>query len=180
MPLLRLLVALASVALLASGWLLQHDAGQLFFDACPSLQQLSVPCPPWAGRQPVPEFMFIVCYVLAGLGAVFAAWPLVDGLLDRPPEAVLAEFIQRGRDLHERCRREGEDAVRPAIDEWTREVAQFLRRLGHKYVVAFGDYHGVELFASQYDTAVTREIRQRLARLTEFEARFRSASPAPD
>jgi hypothetical protein len=120
----------------------------------------------------MPDFMPYVLYALAILGALFVAAPLVRGALDQPPEIMLANFIQRGRDLHERCRREGDDAVMPAIDAWTRDVSQFLRHLGHKYVVAFGDFRGVELFASQYDTSATLEIRQRLQRLTEFQQRF--------
>lgn len=174
MPALRILVALASVTLIVSGWIIQHGSGTLYFDPCPYLQQLSMACPAWAARQPLPEFMPWVCYASAALGILLAVWPLVAGALDRPPAVRLAELIQQGRDLHERCRQEGDEAMRPAIDAWTGEVGQLLRRLGHRYVVAFDDYGGVELFASQYDTPVTREIRQRLARLSEFESRLRS------
>jgi hypothetical protein len=174
MPFLRFLVALASAALVVSGWTLQNGPHNLYFDPCLYLQQLSIACPTWAARQPVPDFMPYVLYALAILGALFVAAPLVRGALDQPPESMLANFIQRGRDLHERCRREGDEAVMPAIDAWTRDVSQFLRHLGHKYVVAFGDFRGVELFASQYDTSATLEIRQRLQRLAEFQQRFQN------
>jgi hypothetical protein len=122
----------------------------------------------------VPDFLPVVLYALAGLGLLVVIWPLFQGMLDQPPATMLANFIQQGRDLHERCRQEGDEAVMPAIEAWTQEVSKFLRHLGHKYVLAFGDFRGVELFASQYDTAATLEIRQRIQRLTEFEQRFRA------
>src|SRR5579862_1849509 len=171
MPFFRFLVALASAAFVVSGWTLQNGPHNLYIDLCPTLQRLSLDCPAWAAKQPVPEFMPMVLYALAGLGLLFVIWPLFQGMLDQPPETMLANFIQQGRDLHERCRQEGDERVRPAIEAWTREVSQFLRHLGHKYVVAFADFRGVELFASQYDTAATMEIRQRIQRLTEFEQR---------
>ena len=174
MPFLRFLVALACAALLVSGWMLQNGPHDLYIDVCPLLQQAALPCPSWAAKQPVPDFMPLVLYGFASLGALFVIWPLVSGVLDQPPETMLADFIQRGRDLHERARREGDVAVMPALDAWTREVSQFLRHLGHKYVVAFSDFKGVELFASQYDTTATLEIRQRIQRLTEFAQRFRA------
>jgi len=176
MPFLRFLVALACAALVVSGWMLQTGPHNLYMDVCPYLQQIPIDCPAWAARRPVPDFMPVILYGLAALGGLFVLWPLIDGVLDQPPETTLAQFIQRGRDLHERCRREGDEVVMPAIDAWTRDVSNFLRRLGHKYVVSFADFKGVELFASQYDTAATREIRQRLQRLTEFEERFRGES----
>ena len=174
MPFLRFLVAAACAALVLSGLLLQNGPHDLYFDVCPWLQLAAVDCPSWAAKQPVPDFMPWILYALAALGLLFVVWPLVSGILDQPPETMLAQFIQRGRDLHERCRREGDEAMKPAIDAWTREVSQFLRHLGHKYVIAFGDFKGVELFASQYDTAATMEIRQRIQRLTEFAQRFRA------
>jgi hypothetical protein len=173
MPFLRFLVALACAALLVSGWMLQNGPHDLYIDVCPYLQQIPLECPPWAARQPVPAFAPLILYALAGLGGLFVLWPLVNGLLDQPPATMLAQLIQRGRDLHERARREGDEAVQPALEAWTRDASQFLRRLGHKYVVAFSDFKGVELFASQYDTAATREIRQRIQRLSEFADRFR-------
>jgi hypothetical protein len=173
MPFLRFLMALACAALVISGWMLQNGPHDLYIDVCPVLQQAAIPCPSWAARQPLPDFMPFALYGLAALGVLFVLWPLLSGVLDQPPAVMLAEFIQRGRDLHERARREGDEAVMPALDAWTREVSQFLRRLGHKYVLAFSDFKSVELFASQYDTPATLEIRQRIQRLSEFEQRFR-------
>jgi len=176
MPFLRFLVALACAALVVSGWMLQTGPHNVYIDICPYLQQIPVECPSWAAKRPVPDFMPLILYGLAALGALFVVWPLIEGALDQPPGTALEQLIQRGRDLHERCRRDGDEAARPAIEAWTRDVSQFLRRLGHKYVVAFADFKGIELFASQYDTPATREIRQRLQRLTEVAERFRDNS----
>jgi hypothetical protein len=174
MPFLRFLLAVACAALVVSGLMLQNGPRDLYFDICPWLQQAAIDCPAWVAKRPVPEFMPWILYGLAVLGLLLVLWPLIHGALDQPPETMLAQFIQRGRDLHERCRREGDEAVLPAIDAWRREASQFLRHLGHKYVIAFGDFKGVELFASQYDTAATLEIRKRIQRLTEFAQRFRN------
>ena len=173
MPFLRFLVALACVSLVVSGLMLHNGPHNVVIDACPWLQQLSLNCPAWLSPQPVPEFAPQVCFGMAGLGFLFVIWPLFRGALDQPPQILLQEFIQRGRDLHERARKEGDQAVQPDIDAWNREVSSLLRRLGHRYVLAFGDFRNIQLFASQYDTAATIELRQRLQRLEEFLQRFR-------
>ena len=56
-------------------------------------------------------------------------------------------------------------------------IVSLLRRLGHRYVLAFGDFRNIQLFASQYDTAATIELRQRLQRLEEFLQRFQQPDP---
>jgi hypothetical protein len=173
MPFLRFLVALACASLIVSGLMLHNGPHDVVIDACPWLQQLSVNCPAWLKPQPVPEFAPLLCFCVAGLGFLFVIWPLFGRVLDQPPQILLEQFIQRGRDLHERCRKEGDQAVQPDIDTWNREVSDLLRRLGHRYVLAFADFRNIQLFASQYDTATTIELRQRLQRLEEFLQRFR-------
>ena len=173
MPFLRFLVALACASLIVSGLMLHNGPHDVVIDACPWLQQLSVTCPAWLQPQPIPEFAPLLCFCVAGLGFLFVIWPLFGGVLDQPPQILLEQFIQRGRDLHERCRKEGDQAVQPDIDTWNREVSDVLRRLGHRYVLAFGEFRSIQLFPSQYDTATTIELRQRLQRLEEFMQRFR-------
>ena len=177
MPFLRFLVALACVSLVVAGLMLHNGPHDEVIDACPWLQQLSLNCPAWLSSQPVPEFAPQVCFVVAALGFLFVIWPLFSGVLDQPPQILLEQYIQRGRDLHERCRKEGDQAVQPDIDAWSREVSASLRHLGHRYVLAYGDFRNIQLFASQYDTAATIELRQRLQRLEEFLQRFRQAEP---
>ncbi len=173
MPFLRFLLALACVALALSGWILQHGPQDLMFDPCLAVKALSLACPGWLTPRHVPDATPFVLYGLAALGLLFVIGPLFRGALDQPPEAMLERFIQQGRDLHERCRKEGDESVQPDIDAWNDEVTGFLRRLGHRYILAFGDLRDIQLFASQYDTAATIEIRQRLQRLNEFLQRFR-------
>ena len=173
MPFLRLLLALACVALIASAWTLQHGPQDVVVDPCIAIRVLSLSCPGWLTPLHVPVATPFVLYALAGLGLVVVIGPLLGGVLDQPPEAMLERFIQQGRDLHERCRKEGDEQVQPDIDAWNNEVKGFLRRLGHRYVLAFGDLRDIQLFASQYDTTTTVEIRRRLQRLNEFLQRFR-------
>jgi hypothetical protein len=168
----RCLVVLACGLLTALGVLLQTAPGVAVLDACRYLQRLSGTCPPWVAEQNIPPAAPWVCYAMAGLGLLFVISSLMSAAFVQPPEATLAQFIQRGRDLHERCRKEGDQAVIPDIHAWTDEVSKFLRRLGHRYLVLFGDFGGIQLFASQYDTAATLEIRQRIQRLNEFIQRF--------
>jgi hypothetical protein len=172
MPFLRFLLALACVSLIVSGLMLQNGPHDIVVDVCPRLHQLALACPGWMSPQRVPDFTPFALYALAGLGILIVISPLLRGALDQPPATALEQFIQRGRDLHERCRKEGDQLVQPDIDAWTAEVTAFLRRLGHRYVLAFGDFRDIQLFASQYDTAATIEIRQRLHRLNEFLQRF--------
>jgi hypothetical protein len=178
MPFLRFLVALACASLLVSGLMLHNGPHDVVIDACPWLRQVPLDCPAWLTPQPVPVFAPLVCFCLAGLGFLFVIWPLFGGALDQPPQVLLEQFIQRGRDLHERARNEGDQAVQPDIDAWNGEVSALLRRLGHRYVLAFGDFRNIQLFASQYDTAATIELRQRLQRLEEFLQRFKE-EPEP-
>jgi len=180
MALVRFLVALASALLVYSGWTLQNAPRDAAFDPCPWIRQFSTVCPAWLTDPDLPSLAPKFLYLFAGLGLLFVIWPLFSGVIDQPPSSALAMYIQRGRDLHERCRKEGDQAVSRDIEAWTNEVSKFLRRLGHRYVVAFGDFRGVELFASQYDTEATREIRQRIQRLTEFAQRFNDGNPQPD
>jgi hypothetical protein len=177
MPFLRFLVALACVSLIVSGLMLHDGPQDVVIDACPWLQRLSLECPAWLTPQPVPGSAPLICFCVAGLGFMFVIWPLFTGVLDQPPQMLLEQFIQRGRDLHERCRKEGDQAVEPDIEAWNREVSALLRRLGHRYVLAFGDFRNIQLFASQYDTPATLELRQRLQRLEEFLQRFQKPEP---
>jgi hypothetical protein len=174
MPLLRLLVLLACVSLSLSGYLLESGPADASVDACQWLAQWLSSCPAWLSVQRIPQAAPAVLYAIAALGLLFVVWPVFQGAFAPPPENTLALLIQRGRDLHERCRKEGEQAVAADINAWIDEVAGFLRRLGHRYVVSFGDFNGIQLFASQYDTAATLEIRQRIQRLNEFLQRFRN------
>jgi hypothetical protein len=169
---IRCLIVLACGLLTASGVLLQTSPRDAALDACRWLERWSGSCPSWVSEQNIPPAAPWVCFAMACLGLLFVASSLLRGLFVQPPEAVLAQFIQRGRDLHERCRKEGDRAVIPDIHAWTDEVSKFLRRLGHRYLVLFGDCGGIQLFASQYDTAATLEIRQRIQRLSEFLKRF--------
>jgi hypothetical protein len=168
----RCLISLACGALMALGLALQSAPGDVVMDACRWLQHWSGSCPAWLFAQNIPPAAPWVCFAMAALGLLFVVSSLLSGLFVQPPEAMLAQFIQRGRDLHERCRKEGDQAVMPDIHAWTDEVSKFLRRLGHRYLVLFGDFGGIQLFASQYDTAATLEIRQRIHRLSEFMQRF--------
>jgi hypothetical protein len=172
MLLLRCLVALACVLLSLSGFMLHIGPRDAAFDVCPWIERFVSPCPPWLSERSIPEAAPWALYAIACLGLLFVIWPLLQATLDRPTENTLALFIQRGRDLHERCRKEGDRAVIADINAWTDEVSKFLRRLGHRYVVSFGDFAGIQLFASQYDTAATLAIRQRIQRLSEFLQRF--------
>jgi hypothetical protein len=174
MLLLRCLVALACVLLSLSGYMLQIGPRDAAINACEWVARFSNTCPAWLADRPVPEAAPWVLYTIACFALLFVIWPLFQGAFSVPPENTLALFIQRGRDLHERCRKEGDQAVIADIGAWTDEVSKFLRRLGHRYVVSFGDFHGIQLFASQYDTAATLEIRQRIQRLSEFLQRFRA------
>ena len=177
MPFLRFLVALACVSLIVSGLTLHNGPHDVVIDACPSLQQLSLACPAWLTPEPMPDYAPQLCYALAGVGLLFVIWPLFSGALDQPPQILLEQLIQRGRDLHERCRKQGDQAVQADIDAWNSHVSALLRRLGHRYVLAYGDFRNIQLFASQYDTAATIELRQRLQRLEEFLQRFRQPEP---
>jgi hypothetical protein len=179
MALLRCLVALACVLLSLSGYMLQIGPHDVSVDACDWVVQFAGSCPPWLSQQRIPEATPWVLYGLAFFGLLFVIWPLFRGSFADPPDSALELFIQRGRDLHERCRKEGDQAVIVDINAWTEEVSKFLRRLGHRYVVSFGDFNGIQLFASQYDTATTLELRQRIARLSEFLERFRNGAPQP-
>jgi hypothetical protein len=180
MAFVRILIALASALLVYSGWMLQNGPRDVVFDPCPWVRQFSTACPSWLSAQPIPDAAPKVMYTIAGFALLFVIWPLFAGALDQPPAEMLAQFIQRGRDLHARCRKEGDQAVMPDVEAWTHEVSRFLRRLGHRYVVAFGDLRGIQLFASQYDTDATLELRQRIHRLTEFAQRFNDGSTQPD
>ncbi|HEY6451430.1 MAG TPA: hypothetical protein VIX87_02400 [Steroidobacteraceae bacterium] len=173
----RCLVLLASGLLTISGVLLEVSPRDAAVDACHWIERLSSPCPSWVSEQNIPPISPWVCFALACLGLLFVVCSLLKGVFDRPPESVLAEFIQRGRDLHERCRKEGDQAVIPEIDAWTGEVSRFLRRLGHRYIELFSDFRGMQLFASQYDTAASLEIRQRIQRLNEFMLKFPAGRP---
>jgi hypothetical protein len=175
MSLLRFLIAVGCVLLSLSGWMLQQGPRDALIDLCPWIEPLAHTCPKWLSGIPLPDSLPWALYAIAGLGLLFMAWPLFSGSLAQAPEDTLAQFIQRGRDLHARCRKEGDQAVLPDIHAWTDEVSQFLRRLGHRYVIAFGDFGSVQLFASQYDTAASLEIRQRIQRLSEFLQRFRES-----
>jgi hypothetical protein len=176
---LRCLVALACALLCLSGFMLQIGPRDAVLDVCPWILQFASSCPAWLAARSIPPSTPLVLYALSSLGMLFVILPLFRGFLDQPPEATLELFIQRGRDLHERCRKEGDQAVMAEIGAWTEEVSRFLRRLGHRYVVAFGDFAGIQLFASQYDTAASMEIRQRLQRLSEFLQKFRSGGGEP-
>jgi len=169
---IRCLILLACALLAAAGVILQIAPHDAVLDACLWIERLSGPCPGWVSEQNIPPAAPWVCFAMACLGLLFVASSLLGGLFVQPPEATLVQFIQRGRDLHERCRKEGDQAVIPDIHVWTDEVSKFLRRLGHRYLVLFGDFGGIQLFASQYDTAATLEIRQRIQRLSEFVQRF--------
>ena len=177
---LRFLVALACVLLGVSAFMLQSGSPATVLDVCPWLGQLVGSCPQWLAARRIPESAPQALYAIAGLGLLFLILPLFQGLLDQPPAQMLESFIQRGRDLHERCRKQGDQAVLADIATWNEEVTMFLRRLGHRYVVAFGDFAGISLFASQYDTQVSLELRQRIARLTEFQQRFREPGHKED
>jgi len=168
----RCLIMLACGLLAALGALLHIAPRDAVLDACRWLGRLSGSCPSWVSEQNIPPAAPWVCFAMAGLGLLFVVSSLLSGLFVQPPEATLAQFIQRGRDLHERCRKEGDQAVTPDIHAWTDEVSKFLRRLGHRYLVLFGDFGDIQLFASQYDTATTLEIRQRIQRLSEFIQKF--------
>jgi hypothetical protein len=172
MPLVRFLVALACALVFAAGWVLQNGHRNAALDLCPWIMQFSSYCPAWLADRTLSEMVPWTLYGLSGFGLVFLIGQVLRGSLDQPPETALAEFIQRGRDLHERCRKEGDQAVLSDIKAWIAEVTQYLRHLGHRYVVAFGEFRDVQLFASQYDTAATLEIRQRIQRLMEFAQRF--------
>ncbi len=180
MPLLRFLIALGCTLAVTSAVMLQTGHRNAALDLCPWVREFSSPCPPWMLDQTLPEMVPWMLYALAAVGALFVLAPLARSSLDEPPESALARFIQRGRDLHERCRKEGEQAVLPDIKDWIADVNRYLRHLGHRYVVSFSDFRNLELFASQYDTAATLEIRQRLHRLNEFAQRFRSGDAAPE
>ena len=169
---IRCLILLASGLLTTAGVLLDLSPRDAAVDACHWIERFSSPCPAWVSEQNIPPISPWVCYALACLGLLFVVCSLLKGVFDQPPESVLAEFIQRGRDLHERCRKEGDQAVIPEIDAWTGEVSKFLRRLGHRYFELFSDFRGIQLFASQYDTAASLEIRQRIQRLNEFMLKF--------
>jgi hypothetical protein len=172
----RCLVVLTCGLLTTLGVLLQTAPGVAVLNACRWLERWSGACPSWVSERNIPPAAPWVCYAMAGLGLLFVISSLVSGLFVQRPEATLAQFIQRGRDLHERCRKEGDQAVIPDIHAWTDEVSKFLRRLGHRYLVLFGDFGDIQLFASQYDTAATLEIRQRIQRLNEFIQRFHAGS----
>jgi hypothetical protein len=172
MPLLRCLVALGCALLSISAFMLQNGPRDAGVDVCPWVERLVAPCPPWLNIPSIPDSVPWALYAIAGLGLLFVIWPLFSAA-SPPAEDRLTLFIQRGRDLHERCRKEGDQAVLPDIHAWIAEVSRYLRSLGHRYVVAFGDFAGIQLFASQYDTEATLEIRQRIARLSEFLQRFR-------
>jgi len=174
MPLVRFLVAVAGALSLACGLLLQTGHLNAALDLCPWLEEFSRRCPPWVPNRTLPEFVPWTLYGLALLAMLLVLAPLLRGSLDEPPETALAQFIQRGRDLHERCRKEGDQAVMPDIKAWIADVTHYLRHLGHRYVVSFGEFADLQLFASQYDTAATLELRQRIQRLSEFAQRFRS------
>jgi hypothetical protein len=168
----RLLVALLCAVACASGLVLQNGHHNAALDLCPWVEQFSGRCPPWLINQTLSEAVPWGLYALAGGGLLFIFAPLLRSALDEPPATALAQFIQRGRDLHERCRKEGDQAVQPDIKAWVADVTQYLRHLGHRYVVSFGEYGSLQPFASQYDTAATLEIRQRIQRLSEFAQRF--------
>jgi hypothetical protein len=175
MLLRRFVIVLACGLLTALGVLLQTAPRDAVLDACRWLEGWSGSCPSWLSEQNIPPAAPWVCFAMAGLGLLFVVSSLLSGLFVQSPEATLAQFIQRGRDLHERCRKEGDQAVIPDIHAWTDEVSKFLRRLGHRYLVLFGDFGGIQLFASQYDTAATLEIRQRIHRLSEFIQKFHAS-----
>jgi hypothetical protein len=168
----RCFVVLACGLLTALGVVLQLAPRDAALTACRWLERLSGSCPSWVSEQNIPPAAPWVCFAMAGLGLLFLISSLLSGLFVQSPEATLAQFIQRGRDLHERCRKEGDQAVMPDIHAWSDEVSKFLRRLGHRYLVLFGDFAGIQLFASQYDTAATLELRQRIQRLSEFIQKF--------
>ena len=180
MPLLRLLIALACALTLGSAVMLQTGHRNAALDLCPWVREFSPHCPPWLIDQTLPEMVPWTLYALVAIGILFVLAPLLRTSLDEPPESALARFIQRGRDLHERCRKEGEQAVLPDIKAWITDVTRYLRHLGHRYVVSFSDFRNLDLFASQYDTAATLEIRQRLQRLDEFAQRFRNGERPHD
>lgn len=171
----RCLIVLSCGLLTAAGIVLQIAPGDAVLTVCRWLERWPGSCPSWLSEQNIPPAAPWVCFAMAGLGLLFVTSSLLSGLFAQPPEAMLAQFIQRGRDLHERCRKEGDQAVITDIHAWTDEVSKFLRRLGHRYLVLFGDFGGIQLFASQYDTAATLEIRQRLQRLNEFIQRFHAS-----
>jgi len=178
MPLLRLLIALGCTLALASAVMLQAGHRNAALDLCPWVREFSPQCPPWLIDQTLPEVVPWALYALVAAGLLFVLAPLLRSSLDEPAETALARFIQRGRDLHERCRKEGDQAVLPDINRWIADVTRYLRHLGHRYVVSFSDFRNLEVFASQYDTAATLEIRQRLYRLDEFAQRFGSGEVA--
>ncbi len=168
----RCLILLACALLTAAGVVLQIAPHDAVSGVCRWIERMSGSCPAWVSEQNIPPVTPWVCFAMACLGLLFVTTSLFRGMVVQPPEAALAQFIQRGRDLHERCRKEGDDAVIQDIHAWTDEVSRFLRRLGHRYLVLFGDFRDVQLFASQYDTAATLEIRQRIQRLSEFAQRI--------
>jgi hypothetical protein len=109
----RCLVVLACGLLTTLGVLLQTAPGVAVLNACRWLERWSGACPSWVSERNIPPAAPWVCYAMAGLGLLFVISSLVSGLFVQRPEATLAQFIQRGRDLHERCRKEGDQAVRP-------------------------------------------------------------------
>src|ERR1700677_4626428 len=111
MLLLRCLVALACVLLSLSGYMLQIGPRDAAINACEWVARFSNTCPAWLADRPVPEAAPWVLYTIACFALLFVIWPLFQGAFSVPPENTLALFIQRGRDLHERCRKEGDQAV---------------------------------------------------------------------
>ena len=176
----RLLIVIGCALLALSAWTLQQSPPAAALDLCPWIGQIAHDCPAWASDLRLPEYAPWGLYLLAGIGFLSVIGPLLTGSTSRPPENMLAQFIQRGRDLHERCRKEGDEAVLADVHDWSDEVARFLRRLGHRYVIAFADLGGIQLFASQYDTVTTLEIRRRIQRLTEFAERLRAGEITPE
>src|ERR1035441_6252516 len=142
MLLLRCLVALACVLLSLSGFMLQIGPRDAAFDVCPWIERFVSPCPPWLSERSIPEAAPWALYAIACLGLLFVILPLLQATLDRPTENTLALFIQRGRDLHERCRKEDRDrqshtapkgrpleySVRIAMEDMDLRIAQSMGR----------------------------------------------------
>ncbi len=169
----RFLLTIACVALAIAERMLQNDPRGTTLDACRWIARLPLPCPSWAAAAPIPDYAPWALYAVAGFGLLALLRRQFSGVTQEAPRAALAGFIQRARDLHEKCLKHGDRERLAEIVAWKREATRFLRRLGRPYVQAFDDPR-VPLFPSQYDTPATLELRRRIQRLSEIAQRLGS------